>query len=132
MCHPPAMVYVFQLSFLYIAGASMVKTPTSSLLCPLTFRCILGTTRLLSAAYRVTGRRMQDSRRHNLENCDNSSVNTVVQWLTLLHQSTKVLSSTPSFGLSLCCLHGFSLGTPKPPPIRIRGRTEKKPCVIPC
>lgn len=62
----------------------MIKTPTSSLLCLLTFRCILGTTRLLSAAYRVTGR-MQDSRRHNLENWDYPLVNTLVNTVASEH-----------------------------------------------
>lgn len=82
MCHLPTMVYVFQLCLFYIL--QVIKTPTSSLLCLLTFRCILGTTRLLSAAYRVTGR-MQDSRRHNLENWDYPLVNTLVNTVASEH-----------------------------------------------
>lgn len=130
MCHLPTMVYVFQLCLFYIL--QVIKTPTSSLLCLLTFRCILGTTRLLSAAYRVTGR-MQDSRRHKLENWDYPLVNTLVNTVASEHDDPEfnpiIWPFFVPFALVLSRNSGFFPKLPSPP-IRIRGWTEKRPCVI--
>lgn len=130
MCHLPTMVYVFQLCLFYIL--QVIKTPTSSLLCLLTFRCILGTTRLLSAAYRVTGR-MQDSRRHNLENWDYPLVNTLVNTVASEHDDPEFNPIIWPFFVPFARV--FSLGTlvssqsfPPPPDKDKRMDREKALC----